>query len=114
LRRLRETANPWLRERLDATLYFVNSGYDLGEALYQSGYQFPDREIVADLRIYATLGNLDESMSRISSEWTKHSLERLRATGDVMKVVGMAMIAATIAWVQLGIIAVQQQLTSGL
>jgi hypothetical protein len=29
-------------------------------------------------------------------------------------VVGMAMIAATIAWVQLGIIAVQQQLTSGL
>jgi type II secretory pathway component PulF len=114
LRRLRATANPWLRERIDATLYYVNSGYDLGEALHHAGYQFPAREIVEDLRIYATLGNLDASMNRISSEWTKHSLDNLRATGDVMKVVGMALIAATIAWVQLGIIAVQQQLTNGL
>jgi type II secretory pathway component PulF len=114
LRRLRANANPWLRERIDAALYFVNSGYDLGEALHLTGYQFPAREIVEDLRIYATLGNLDEAMSRISSEWVKHSLDNLRAIGDATKVVGMALVAATIAWVQLGIIAVQQQLTSGL
>ncbi len=114
LRRLRATANPWLRERIDAALYFVNSGYDLGEALHLTGYQFPAREIVEDLRIYATLGNLDEAMSRISSEWVTHSLDNLRAAGDATKVVGMALVAATIAWVQLGIIAVQQQLTSGM
>lgn len=114
LRRLRTTANPWLQERIDAALYFVNSGYDLGEALHLTGYQFPAREIVEDLRIYATLGNLDEAMSRISSEWGKHSLDNLHALGDAMKVAGMAFVAATIAWVQLGIIAVQQQLTSGL
>jgi type II secretory pathway component PulF len=114
LRRLRTLANPWLQERIDATLYFVNSGYDLGEALHRTGYRFPAREIIEELRIYATLGNLDEAMSRISLEWTKQSLDDLRAIGDAMKVAGMALVAATIAWVQLGIIAVQQQLTNGL
>jgi type II secretory pathway component PulF len=114
LRRLTATANPWLRERIDATLYFVNSGYDLGEALHLADYDFPAREIVEDLRIYATLGNLDSTMRRISAEWVKQSLDNLRAVGDTMKVAGMALIAAMIAWVQLGIVAVQQQLTNGL
>ncbi|MDR3438186.1 type II secretion system F family protein [Telmatospirillum sp.] len=113
LRRLRTTANPWLGERIDAALYFVNSGYDLGEALHLAEHDFPAREIVEDLRIYATLGSLDESMARIAAEWVKQSLDNLRAIGDAMKVGGMALVAATIAWVQLGIIAVQQQLTSG-
>lgn len=114
LRRLRAIANPWLRERIDATLYFVNSGYDLGEALHLTGYRFPAREIVEDLRIYASLGNLDEAMGRLSSEWMKLSLDNLQALGDAMKVGGMVFVAATIAWVQFGIIAVQQQLTSGM
>jgi type II secretory pathway component PulF len=114
LRRLRATANPWLQERIDATLYFVNSGHDLGEALHLTGYQFPARDIIEDLRIYATLGNLDEAMDRLSTEWVALSLGNLRAAGDVMKVLGMALVAGTIAWIQLGIIAVQQQLTSGL
>lgn len=114
LRRLSISANPWLRERLEATLYYVNSGHDLGEALHRAGYGFPAREIVEDLRIYASLGTLDEALPRIAGEWVHHSLDNLRAFGDAMKVVGMASVAFTIAWVQLGIIAIQQQLTSGL
>lgn len=114
LRRLRSISNPWLRERIDATLYFVNSGYDLGEALYLTGYRFPAREIIEDLRIYASLGNLDEAMSRLSSEWLKLNLDNLEALADAAKVIGMAMVAGVIAWIQFGIIAVQQQLTSGI
>ncbi|PKU22812.1 type II secretion system F family protein [Telmatospirillum siberiense] len=114
LRRLRTIANPWLRERIDATLYFVNSGYDLGEALHLTGYRFPAREIVEDLRIYASLGNLEEAMGRLSAEWMKLSLDSLQAKSDAMKVAGMVFVAGTIAWIQFGIIAVQQQLTSGM
>ena len=95
-------------------MHFVNSGYDLGESLHLAGHEFPAREIVEDLRIYASLGDLDATMSRIAAEWVKQSVETLRAAGDAMKVAGMAVIAAVIAWVQLGIVAVQQQLTSGL
>lgn len=113
LRRLRGKANPWLGERIDAALFFVNSGYDLGEALHLAGHGFPAPEIVEDLRVYATLGNLDESLSRISAEWVDQSLASMRAAGDALRVVGMALVAATIAWVQLGIIAVQQQLSGG-
>ena len=113
LRRLRGTANPWLGERIDAALYFLNSGHDLGEALHRAKHDFPAREIVEDLRVYATLGNLDQAMQRLVGEWVKLGIDGMRAAGDSMKVAGMILIAATIAWIQLGIIAVQQQLTTG-
>lgn len=113
LRRLRSTANPWLRERIDATLYFLNSGYDLGESLHLSGHEFPDREIIEDLRIYAAMGNVDDALRRIATEWVKQSVDTLNAVGDILKVGGMVAVASVIAWIQLGIIAVQQQLSGG-
>jgi type II secretory pathway component PulF len=112
LRRIRLSANPWLAERIDATLFYVHSGYDLGEALHLAGHRFPARDIVEDLRIYASLGNLEDSMERITAEWIGQSLADLKALGDALKVLGMILVAATIAWVQIGIISVQQQLTS--
>ena len=113
VRRLRVGAGPWLAERLDATLYFLNSGHDLGAALQMAGHGFPDRAIIEDLRVYASLGNLEEALQRIAAEWTRESVERLDAFSGTMKVVGMVLVAATVAWIQIGIITVQQQLTAG-
>jgi type II secretory pathway component PulF len=113
LRRLRARACPWLAERLDAALFFVNSGHDLGEALHRAGHGFPAVDIVEDLRVFALLGDLDGALARLAAEWVAQSLDALRAAGDGLKVLGMALVAATIAWIQLGIIAIQQQLTAG-
>jgi type II secretory pathway component PulF len=113
LRRLRAAASPWLTERLDATLYYLNSGQNLGEALHLAGHGFPDRELIEDLRVFASLGNLDEALKRLSKEWLNQNLENLRSVGDVMKVLGMVMVAAVIALIQAGIFAIQHQLTSG-
>ena len=113
VRRLRSGAVPWLAERLDAALYYLNSGYDLGTALHMAGHRFPDREIIEDLRVYASLGNLDDSLQRIAVEWTRESIERLNRFADSMKVVGMVLVAGMVGWIQIGIITVQQQLTAG-
>lgn len=113
VRRLRSGAVPWLAERLDAALYYLNSGYDLGTALHLAGHRFPDREIIEDLRVYASLGNLEESLQKIAAEWTRESIERLDAFADTMKIVGMVLVAGMVGWIQIGIITVQQQLTGG-
>lgn len=113
VRRLRPGAGPWLAERLDAALYYLNSGYDLGTALHLAGHRFPDRSIVEDLRVYASLGNLEGALQRIAAEWTRESIERLNAFADSMKVAGMVLVAGMVGWIQIGIITVQQQLTAG-
>ncbi|HIJ62892.1 MAG TPA: type II secretion system F family protein, partial [Rhodospirillaceae bacterium] len=113
VRRLRAGAGPWLGERLDAALYFLNSGHDLGTALQKAGHGFPDRAIIEDLRVFASLGNLEDALQRIAAEWTRESVERLDAFSATMKVVGMVLVAATVGLIQIGIITVQQQLTAG-
>lgn len=113
VRRLRAGAMPWLAERLDATLYFLNSGHDLGNALHLAGHRFPDREIIEDLRVYASLGNLENALQWISAEWTRESVDRLNAFADTMKIVGMVAVAVIVGWIQIGIITVQQQFTAG-
>jgi type II secretory pathway component PulF len=113
LRRLGETAGGWLAERIGATLYFVKSGHDLGESLHLTGYGFPSREMVDDLRIHASLGGVEEKLRRLVELWVKESLEMIGRMSDLFKMAGMALMAAAIAWVQLGIIAVQRQLSGG-
>lgn len=113
LRRLRATANPWLRERIDAVLFYVNSGHHLGDAMFKAGHDFPDRAVVEDLRIYAGLGSFDEALERLTQEWVRESVTLLEAIGSGLKVVGMILVAATIALFQAGMFSIQQQLSSG-
>jgi type II secretory pathway component PulF len=113
LRRLRAIGNPWLRERIDAALFYVNSGYHLGDALFNAGHNFPDREIVEDLRIYAAIGSFDEALSRLAQEWVRESITLLDSVGNSLKVVGMVLVAATIALFQAGMFSIQHQLSSG-
>jgi type II secretory pathway component PulF len=111
LRRLALDSDAWLRERIDATLYYVASGHDLGEALSLTGFDFPSREMIDDLRIHASLGGIEESLRRLSSTWVTESLEKINRFADFTKVAGMVAMAGAIAWVQLGILAIQRQLS---
>ena len=54
---LRKDSNRYLCERIDRAMDFIKNGDNLGQALSKSKLNFPDKEIVADLRIYAELGN---------------------------------------------------------
>ena len=112
LRRIRDNANPWLRERLDAALFYMNNGFNLGEALYKAGHAFPAEEIVEDLRIYASLGSFEESLQLLSKEWLSQSIQNLKAVGDSLRVIGMILVAGAIATIQAGIFSIQAQITT--
>jgi type II secretory pathway component PulF len=45
---LRRDANAYLRERIDKALRYINNGDNLGQALYKSETEFPDKELLYD------------------------------------------------------------------
>jgi len=114
LRKIRNGASPWLKERLDTTLYHVNEGQQLGEALHLAGYHFPDREIVEDLRLFATLGNFDERLTNLAEEWIHDGVNSVKAQASMLNLAMMALLGIAIGWMAMGLMALMSEITKGL
>jgi len=114
MRRLRRTANPWMKERIDAALREINQGANFGEALHRIGYGFPDQEVVDDLRIYANLAQFDETLASVADEWIVEGVERVQGQTKVIFSASLLLLGVTIIVMVSGMFSVQQQLTSSL
>lgn len=114
LQALRRDANPYLRERIDKTLVFVNNGDNLGQALEKTGLDFPDREIIADLKIYSELDNFEEAMDKLANDWLEESVYVIEQKASVLNMVALLSVGGVIAWAVMGVFDMQDQITSGM
>lgn len=111
---IRQNAPPWYKERLTATLRQMNNGANLGEALYRTKLNFPEREAVADLRAYASMKGFDESLQMLGQEWMEDSVEKIQAQSGIMRNFAMIVMASIFGWIASGIFSLQQQIASGI
>jgi type II secretory pathway component PulF len=110
---MRSHASPWLKQRLDGALAALRSGsQNIGYALAESNYDFPDREIVDDLTVYGELPNFDEIVDDIGQEWIEKGLERVETQSTILNSAGMAIMAGVIGYIAWGLFSIQQQLAS--
>ena len=114
LRVLRSDANPYLLYRIERALFFVNSGDNLGDALYKTNLNFPDREIVGDLQIYAELDNFQLALDQLANEWLEDSVRNIEQKASVLNMVAILLIAAIVAWVVMGTFDMQDQMVAGM
>lgn len=114
LRIIRKTANPWYKERLDKTLAQMGNGKPFGEALYETKLDFPDKEAVSDIRVYAQLDGFEESLSELGSEWLEDSVEKIEEQSTLMRSVSILILAVVFVWIANGIFSLQQQVTNGI
>lgn len=112
LRILMRDAKPWYKERISVTLSYINNGLNLGEALYKSGFQFPDKETVNDLRAYASLDGFDETLEKIGVEWMDESVEKIKTQASVMKNLAFVILGGVFMWIASGIFSLQQQIAN--
>lgn len=112
LEKMRRSASPWLKERLDAALKHVYSGSNMGRALQRAGYGYPDPDIVDDLVAYSDLPAFTEMLDQIGKEWLENSINLIQAQARVLNTVALAMLGGIIAWVFSGMFAIQQQITN--
>lgn len=112
LAQLAEHAKPWLRERIDDTLFGVKSGLNVGEAMRASGYRFPSREIVEDLCIYAQYKGFAESLRTLADEWIETGVERVSAQMRVLNGAAITVMALMLGLLIVGFFGIQQELAA--
>lgn len=110
IEQLSRQAVPWTRLRSEAALTGLRAGRNLGEALARSGYEFPDREIIADLRLYAGKSGFDEALRQIGDAWIVDAVERVQALTRILFAVALLLVGAVVMFIAAGFGAMQMQL----
>jgi type II secretory pathway component PulF len=109
---LAREASPWYRERLERTLHLLNSGNNLGDALKLTGYEFPDRESINDLRAYSEMSNVEDALEILGNEWLSETVEKITSQTAVMRNMSFLFLGATFGWIMMGIFSIQQQIAA--
>ena len=114
LRALRRDTSRYLQERIDKTLVFINNGDNLGQALSKTNMTFPDKEIIADLKIYSELDNFEEALENLANEWLEESVYLIEQKAAILNMVALLSIGVVIAWAVMGTFEMQDQITSSM
>lgn len=78
LQQLYETATPYMRERIGATIQGIQRGRNLGEALADSEFNFPSKEAVRLLLLLAGNSGFDKTLHNFSIEWADATVLRVK------------------------------------
>lgn len=81
--------SPWLKERLGSAQKFVADGYNIGDALYKTQLEFPDKETVRDLRSYAGQPDFSDILKKVGDRWLADSVVAVQKQSLILKYVGM-------------------------
>jgi type II secretory pathway component PulF len=114
LRALRKDASRYLKERIDNTLVFVNNGDNLGQALAKTNLDFPDTEVIGDLKIYSELDNFEEALESLANNWLDESVYLIEQKASVLNMIALLSISGVIAWAVMGVFEMQDQITNAM
>ncbi len=114
IRMLADNAPKYLRSILEETLHYIANGDNLGVALSRTGRDFPNKEIIGDLMIYADMVDFDKNITSIANDYLDNSVRKMESLSNVLNGIGIMMVSAIIAWVVLGTFQMQDQITAAL
>ena len=109
---LSEGSANWLKTRSDACLRGMRSGQNIGDALARSGYEFPDREIIDDLGVYAKLSGIDQALTTVGREWVEDGVEKIQGMMKVIFGISVLTVGLFIAFMVGGLISMELQMAT--
>ncbi|MCB1538710.1 MAG: type II secretion system F family protein [Rhodospirillales bacterium] len=112
LARISRQSDPYLKQRVRAIQKYIASGENLGDSLYNSGYEFPDSEIIGDLQIYAKLRGFDQNLIRVTRVWVDGLVDRVNLVMKTVNFVILVLIAVVIGCLIVSFYSVFQQIQS--
>lgn len=111
---LKRDSSRYLIERIDSALKHIKNGENLGQALDKAGKEFPDKQIIADLKVYSELDNFEDALDKLANEWLEESVYIIEQRAEILNMVAMLMVSGIIAWAVFGTFDMQDQITSAM
>lgn len=103
-------ASPWLAARLRKCLSGMRAGLNMGDALRKSDYRFPDREVIGELSVYASLNGLDKAIEILGREWMEEAVNQIKARMAIVFGVSLLMVTVLVALMVGGMMDMQIQM----
>jgi type II secretory pathway component PulF len=97
-----QDASPWYKDRVYAALFGIKTGKKFGDALKDSGYNFPDKEAIQFIRALSDGGHLGEVLQDYAREWLEITVNNVEVIANMMFYVGLIFISLLIALVMTG------------
>lgn len=110
LRRIAANATPYLKERISAIGHHLSSGLNLGDAMAATNMDFPDAELIDDLRIYATLKGFETNLYSITHAWVGDVEAKVVAAMKILNTIALVAIAVTLGVLISSIFGIVQQI----
>lgn len=107
-------AGPWLKERVRGAINGTSVGYNFGEALGNSGFEFPDRESIRYLRTLSSLDGFDVSLSDFAQSSLKTTTKAVEVGAKVLMVCALALIVMFVLLVVGAISDIQAAIDAGI
>jgi type II secretory pathway component PulF len=101
---LESQGNPWLKERLNATIQAVLQGKNLGEALRMNNFGFPDPQVALDMEILSERGDIGQVLEEVTQEWIREQIDELKVQAVVVRNIGLFVVGSVIAFAMLSIL----------
>ena len=109
---IRESANPWLTERIDGMIAGIRQGFSAGVALRMAGHNFPDARVIGDIIIFSQSSNFDQAMSRVADDLLENSVKRVVAISAALKYVAYFTLFGVMAFITIGTTSITSSLSS--
>ena len=111
IKNLQEGSQKWMNNRINECLRGMRSGLNLGDALAKSGYEFPDREIIDDLGVYAQLSGIEDALATVGKEWVDDGVESIQTLMKGLFGISILLVGFFLAFMVGGFIAMEMQMT---
>ncbi len=109
-----EVMKPWLRERVALIRERYQVEGNFGALLQHLNMNFPDKELVEDLAVYASLPDFHKDMYSIAKDWLDEGVERIAAQAKILNTGMLVCIMVLLCGIGLAVGSLQQQLTGSM
>jgi type II secretory pathway component PulF len=105
---------PWLRERVRKMHLAYQQEANFGKLLLGLNMNFPDREMVEDLAVYASMPDFHKQMYAIAREWLDEGILRIAAQAKLVNGALLILILTVLCGVGVAIGSIQSQLANSM
>ena len=88
------TAAPYLRHRINSTIYHLKRGANLGIALTKTKLDFPDPDMVDRIGVYAQGKDFVGRMDVLAKEFAERGIEKINAQSSIIRTLGLLVVAS--------------------
>lgn len=112
LQEMKNSVKPYLRHRIDIYLDLMADGKDLGDVLYESQLNFPDKDMVKELSIQTKYSDEDNSLEILSEVLFEDGLEVIQKQAKLVNGIMTLLITTVIVMLYVGILLLGQDASS--